>query len=71
MGEYASIYWAAACLVFWAGRGCCNVSDGQLADAVNMVCDEAGLTVPQEGLLKRIVNDMMKKGCPDGSERGA
>ena len=66
MMEYASIYWAAACLAFWAGRGCCNVTDGQLADAINMVCDEAKLTVPQEGLLKRIVMEMIRKGEDNG-----
>lgn len=54
-GEYAAIYWAAACLAFWAG---CGVSDGQVSDAVNIVCDEAKLTVPQEVLLKEIVNKM-------------
>lgn len=53
--EYAAIYWAAACLVFWAG---CGVSDGQMADAVNMVCDEAKLTVPQEALLKNVICKM-------------
>jgi len=57
MDEYRTIYLAAACLVFWAG---CGVSDGQLADAVNMVCDEAHLTVSQEVLLKRTVIDMMR-----------
>lgn len=55
MEEYAVIYWAAACLAFWAG---CGVSDWQMSDAVNMVCDEAKLTVPQEVLLKKIVNEM-------------
>lgn len=53
--EYAAIYWAAACLALWAG---CGVSDGQMSDAVNMVCDEAGLTVSQEVLLKKLVNEM-------------
>ena len=53
MDEYAAIYWAAASLVFWAG---CGVSDGQMSDAVNMVCDGAKLTVPQEVLLKKLVN---------------
>lgn len=52
--EYASIYWAAACLGFWAS---CGVSDLQFAKAVNMVCDEARLSVPQECLLKRIIHD--------------
>ena len=58
MDEYACIYWAAACLAFWAGRRCCNVSSAQFADAVNMVCDGAGLTVPQEVLFKRIIHKM-------------
>jgi hypothetical protein len=53
--EYVAIYWAAACLAFWAG---CGVSDGQMSDAVNMVCDGSGLTVPQEVLLKKLVNEM-------------
>lgn len=52
--EYASIYWAAACLGFWAG---CGVSDVQFANAVNMLCDEAKLSVPQECMLKRIIHD--------------
>lgn len=60
IGEYASIYWAAACLVFWAGRNCSNVSSGQFADAVAMVCDTAKLTLPQEALLKRIINKLTK-----------
>lgn len=59
--EYASIYWAAACLGLWAGRGCCNVSDVQFANAVNMVCDEARLSVPQEGLLKRISHETTRR----------
>ena len=63
--EYASIYWAAACLVFWAGRG---VSDAKLADAIHMVCDDAKLTVPQEGLLKRIVGQLIAKGENNGTE---
>ena len=63
--EYASIYWAAACLVFWAGRG---VSDAKLADAVNMVCDDAKLTIPQEGLLKRIVCQLIAKGENNGAQ---
>ena len=58
MEEYMAIYWAAACLVFWAGRGCCNVSAGQLADAINAVCDDASLTPPQEALMKRIIAKM-------------
>lgn len=66
MDDYASIYWAAACLVFWAG---CGVSDGQLADAVNLVCDEAHLTIPQEGLLKRLVNTLRYGGEAHGAER--
>lgn len=56
--ESASIYWAAACLVFWAG---CGVSDVQFANAVNMVCDEAKLSVAQECLLKRIINDKTRR----------
>ncbi len=52
MGEYMSIYWAAACLCFWAG---CGVSDGQLVEAIDMVCDGAHLTLAQEALLKRII----------------
>jgi hypothetical protein len=59
MAEYASIYWAAACLVFWAGGGA-NVTAGQMVDAIDMVCDEAGMSVAHEALLKRIVNDMLK-----------
>ena len=65
MDDYASIYWAAACLVFWA---CCGVSDGQLADAVNMVCDEAHLTIPQESLLKRLVNTLRYGGEVHGAK---
>lgn len=56
MTQYAAIYWAAACLCLWAG---CGVSDGQLVSAIDMICDEAGLTVPQEVLLKRMVKDMI------------
>ena len=63
--EYASIYWAAACLVFWAGRG---VSDAKLADAVNMVCDDAKLTIPQESLLKRLVGQLLAKGEGNGAQ---
>lgn len=65
--EYASIYWAAACLVFWAGGGS-NVTAGQLNDAVNMVCDRAELTPSQEGLMKTIVWKMLKKGVDNGAE---
>ena len=57
MDEFAAIYWAAACLVFWAGSG---VTDGQLADAVNLTCDMSGLTVPQEAVLKETITNMMK-----------
>ena len=57
MDEYRSIYWAAACLAFWAG---CGVTDGQLSDAVNMTCDMAGLTVAQEAVLKETFNKMME-----------
>lgn len=57
MDEYSALYWAAACLVFWACRG---VSDGQLADAVNLTCDHARLTVSQEAVLKNLVNDLQK-----------
>ena len=67
MDEYAAIYWAAACLVFWAGRGGCNVTGGQLSDAVNMVCDNAKLTLPQEGLLKMLVWNMLKEGAEDAA----
>lgn len=63
--EYASIYWAAACLVFWAGRG---VSDAKLADAVNMVCDDAKLTIPQESLLKMLVGRLLEKGETNGAQ---
>lgn len=63
MDEYAAIYWAAACLVFWAYRG---VTDGQLADAVNLTCDMARLTVSQEAVLKNLINDM-QKGEKDGT----
>lgn len=55
--EYAVIYWAAACLAFVAG---CGLTDGQLADAVNIVCDDAKLTVPQEALLKKFVVDLRR-----------
>ena len=65
--EYSVIYWAAACLSIWAGRGCCNVTDGQLAEAINMICDKAGLTLPQEVLLKRIAIGMIGKGEDNGS----
>lgn len=57
MDEFAAIYWAAACLVFWAGSG---VSDGQFADAVNLTCDMSGLTVPQEAVLKETINKLTK-----------
>lgn len=56
--EFVSIYFAAACLAFWAG---CGVSDVQFADAVNMVCDDAELSVPQETLLKRLAHEMTRK----------
>lgn len=59
MSEYSALYWAAACLVFWAGGG---VTKGQMAQAIDMVCDDAKLTVPQEVLLKDIVSEMQKKG---------
>jgi len=52
MDEYAAIYWAAACLVFWAG---CGVTDGQFADAVNLTCDMARLTVSQEAVMKDVI----------------
>lgn len=57
--QYMAIYWAAACLVLWAGGG---VTKGQMAQAVDMVCDDAKLTVPQEVLLKELVHDLSKKG---------
>jgi hypothetical protein len=60
MSEYAVIYWAAACLVFWAGGG---VTKGQFAEAVDMVVKEAKLTVPQEVLLKKVIQKM---GGSDG-----
>ncbi len=65
MMEYASIYWAAACLVFWAGRG---VSDAKLADAIHIICDDAKLTIPQEGLLKQIVGNLLTKGESNGAQ---
>lgn len=58
MEEYAALYWAAACLVFWAG---CGVSDLQMAEAVNMVCDDAHLTVPQEALFKKLIHSIGSK----------
>ena len=61
IGEYASIYYAAACLLQWAGCGVSDVSDVQFANAVNMVCDEAELTVQQEALLKRIVQENARR----------
>lgn len=67
MNEYAAIYWAAACLVFWAGCGS-DVTAGQLDDAINMVCDEATLTLPQESLLKTMVWKLLNKEVPDGAE---
>lgn len=57
MDEFAAIYWAAACLVLWAGGG---VSDGQFADAVNITCDIAKLTAAQEAVLKETISNMMK-----------
>jgi hypothetical protein len=41
--------------VFWAG---CGVSDLQMAEAVNMVCDDAHLTVPQEALFKKLIHSI-------------
>lgn len=64
MEEFASIYWAAACIVLWAGSG---VTDGQLADAVNLTCDMSGLTVPQEAVFKETINKLMK-GERDGTD---
>jgi len=61
--EYAAIYWAAACLVFWAGGG---VTKGQFAEAVDMVCKEASLTVPQEVLLKKIIQEMQGESENNG-----
>lgn len=55
-GEYSAIYWAAACLAFWAGSG---VTDLQMCDAVGSVCKDAGLTLPQEILLKDTVKEMI------------
>jgi len=57
MDEFAEIYWAAACLVFWAG---CGVSDCQFADAVNLTCDMSGLTASEEAVLKETINKMTK-----------
>lgn len=62
IAQYSMIYWAAACLVLWAGGGA-YVPDGLLAQAINGVCDEAKLTVPQEALLKRLVIKMMNGGA--------
>lgn len=53
--EYASIYWAAACLLLWAG---CGVSDIQFARAIDVFCDDAGMSVPQEALLRKIIEEM-------------
>jgi len=58
MSEYCVLYWAAACLVFWAGGG---VTKGQMAQAVDMVCNDAKLTIPQEVLLKDLVQDLSRK----------
>lgn len=66
--EYAVLYWAAACLVNWAGRSVSGVTGRQLDDAVNMVCDEADMTIQQEGLLKMLLWKLMKKGVRDGAE---
>ena len=61
VSEYASIYWAAAYLVLWAGSGT-YVTEVQLNDAINSVCDKAKLTPSQEGLLKSIVHKLLEKG---------
>ena len=58
MSEYCVLYWAAACLVFWVGGG---VTKGQMAQAVDMVCNDAKLTIPQEVLLKDLVQDLSRK----------
>lgn len=58
MSEYAALYWAAACLVFWASGG---VTKGQMAQAIDMVCNDAKLTIPQEVLLKDLVQDLSRK----------
>lgn len=58
MDEYMALYWAAACLVFWAGGG---VTKGQFAEAVDNICSVAKLSIPQEVLFKRIVHDMTNK----------
>lgn len=58
MNEYAAIYWAAACLVFWAGGG---VTKGQFAKAVDLVVKEAKMTVPQEVLLKNTIRNIQKE----------
>lgn len=59
MSDYSALYWAAACLVFWASGG---VTKGQMAQAVDMVCDNAKLTVPQEVLLKHLIQELSQKG---------
>lgn len=61
--DYAAVYWAAACLVFWAG---CGVSDVQMAEAVRYVCDDAKLTIPQKALLTRLLHSMQKGEEPNG-----
>jgi len=55
VNEYSALYWAAACLVFWAGSG---VTKGQFAKAVDKICCIAKLSVPQEVLFKRIIRDV-------------
>lgn len=56
MEEFLVIYWAAASLAFWADGG---VTKLKLARAIDMVCRKAKLTVPQEALLKKLVQGMM------------
>lgn len=59
LDNYSVIYWAAACLVHWAGYG---VSDGQFVSAMDMICRDANMSVVQEAQFRRIVGDMMKGG---------
>lgn len=66
MSEYCVLYWAAACLAFWAGGG---ITKGQFADAVDAIVREADMTVPQEVLFKMIVNNMTNKGKEYGAVR--
>lgn len=51
------MYWAAACVAFWAG----GATDGQKVQAIDMICDDAKLTVPQEVLLKQLFQKLTKE----------